>query len=209
MRTKRIRKMINKAHQIEKQTGNLRNALIAFTNARNAGLDSRQIKELVQFVRQYVEHSTELIDHFSAGARERGIYNDVKYILDAAMNYFIALDDIIADELGLLGLVDDAYLVHRLIQSVSDRYQAHTGCVLVPSDTTKANQFIRAIIGEPQASLLDQLVSQTLSGPLIQQSLMQLFQMGSMFNAYGPDPVWGNASIDEVVDARLGAMGVI
>jgi hypothetical protein len=70
------------------------------------------------------------------------------------MNYFVTPDDIIPDELGLLGLIDDAYLTHCLIQSVSDQYQAQTGFVLMPSDMTKASQIIRSLIGEPQASLL-------------------------------------------------------
>lgn len=209
MRAKKIRKMIHKANQIEKQTGNLRNALIAFSNARSAGLDSNQIKALIQFVRQYVEHSAALIEQFSAAAQDEGIYNDVKLILDAAVQYFVAPDDIIPDELGLLGLIDDAYLTHCLIQSISDQYQAQTGCVLVPSDMTKANQLIRNLIGEPHASMLDHTVSQTLNGPSIQQSLIQLVQLGSMFNISGPDPVWGNASIDDIVTTRLGAMGVI
>jgi hypothetical protein len=39
--------------------------------------------------------------------------------------------------------------------------------------------------------------------------MMHLLQAGSMFNNQGPDPIWGHATINEVVDAHLGAMGVV
>ena len=41
------------------------------------------------------------------------------------------------------------------------------------------------------------------------ESLMDLFQAGSMFNMQGSDPIWGNAKMNEIVDACLGAKGVI
>ena len=40
--------------------------------------------------------------------------------------------------------------------------------------------------------------------------ILRIFcQAESMFNMQGPDPIWGNATMDEIVDARLCAMGVI
>jgi len=209
MQTNRIRKMIKEANAIERQTGNLRSALEGLAQLRGVHLNSEQMKGVIQFIQQYVDHAPVLLDQIASIADEVGIYDQIEHVLDAAVQYFLAPEDLIPDHLGLLGLVDDAYLTHCLLQALSDNFQAQTGNSLVPSDLTKANMFVRGLIGEPQASMLDQAVMATINGPTIQQSMMNLFQAGSMFNMQGPDPIWGNASISEIVDARLGAMGVV
>ena len=209
MQTNRIRKMIKEANTIERQTGNLRSSLENLSQLRGVHLNSEQMKGVIQFIQQYVDHAPAMLDQIASVANEAGIYNQIEHILDAAVQYFLAPEDLIPDHLGLLGLVDDAYLTHCLVQALSDNFQEQTGNSLVPSDLTKANMFVRGLIGEPHASMLDQAVMATINGPTIQQSMMNLFQAGSMFNMQGPDPIWGNASINEVVDARLGAMGVV
>ena len=209
MQTNVIRKMIKEANAIERQTGILRSALENLSQLRGVHLNTQQMNDVIQFIKQYVDHAPALLDQITSVANEAKIYNQIEHILDAAVQYFLAPEDVIPDHLGLLGLVDDAYLTHCLVQALSDDYQAQTGNSLVPSDLTKANMFIRGLIGEPGASMLDQAVMATINGPTIQQSMMNLFQAGSAFNIQGPDPIWGNASISEVVDARLGAMGVV
>ena len=209
MQTNTIRGMIKKGIAIERQTGNLRSALEGLAQIRGVYLSADQVNSTIQFIQQYVEHAPALMDEIASAAREAGIYNQIEHILDAAVQYFLAPEDLIPDHLGLLGLVDDAYLAHRLVQTLSDNYQEQTGYSLVPSDLTKTNMFIRSIIGEPQASMLDQAVLTTINAPSIQQSMMNLFQAGSMIDLQGPDPIWGNATMDEIVTARLGAMGVV
>jgi len=40
---------------------------------------------------------------------------------------------------GLDGLLDEAYLAHRLVEEVNDLYIKHFGQPLIPADTTVAN----------------------------------------------------------------------
>jgi hypothetical protein len=70
---------------------------------------------------------------------------------------------------------------------------------------------MRGLIGEPQASTLDNAITMTLSQSLIRQTMEAIFTSGCFINmnTYAPDPIWGNASIDDIVNTRLGAMGVI
>jgi hypothetical protein len=42
---------------------------------------------------------------------------------------------------------------------------------------------------------------------IIQQVFATLPMLGSSLAT--PDPIWGNASIDDIVTTRLGAMGVV
>lgn len=207
MQTKKIRRLIREAVASEQATSNLADALDGLALLRGIRLAGAQRAEILKFIQEYVEHAPALLEAIDAAAREAGIAGEVAPIIDAAEQYFLAPFDLIPDHFGLLGLVDDAYVAHSLMQRLSDSYKANTGRTILPSDLTRANQFIRALIGEPQASMLDTAVAGVLGAPQIQQSLGSL--LGSGFSMAGPDPVWGYATIDEVVDARLGAMGVI
>ncbi|HSX69979.1 MAG TPA: hypothetical protein VLF16_03520, partial [Pseudomonas sp.] len=57
---------------------------------------------------------------------------------------------------------DEAYLAHRLVEEVNDRYIAHLGQPLIPLDTTVANVIAHQLIGEPFANQLDEAVHHTL-----------------------------------------------
>ena len=212
MQTNKIRKMIEKGVIVENNTGNLAGAINQAAVWRGIQLNPTQVTDMVNFVREYVEHAPALLDQIFTAAKKAGILNQVKPILEAAEEYFFAPIDVIPDHLGLLGLVDDAYLTHSLVQAISNMYQANSGSTLLPLDLTEVNQFIRNLIGEPQASMLDAGVANVLNGTAFQQSLNQFLQLspGTMINmAGGPDPIWGNASVEEIANVRLGAMGVI
>lgn len=211
MQTNKIREMIKEAAVIENNTGNLAGAIAQLAALRGVQLNSDQIKDAVKFIREYVEHAPALLDQIYTAAKKAGILNQINPMLKAAEEYFFAPEDVIPDRLGLLGLVDDAYLTHSLVQAISNMYQATSGGTLLPLDLTAVNQIIRNLIGEPQASMLDAGVATVLNGAAFQQSINPFLQLspGPMFDmSGGPDPIWGNASIDEIVETRLGAMGV-
>jgi hypothetical protein len=67
---------------------------------------------------------------------------------------------------------------------------------------------MRAFIGEPVVSILEQRVGITLANVMMHRLLGQIASRGFTFPS-APDPIWGNASMDEIVTARLGAMGVV
>jgi uncharacterized membrane protein YkvA (DUF1232 family) len=148
------------------------------------------------------------MEEFEKAAREAGIRNEVLPILQAAEQYFLQPLDAIPDNMGLIGLMDDAYLAHCLFQSVSDQHQQDTGQALLGADMTAANRVIRVLIGEPLATALDVSVTSVLQGPTLQQSVQQLMSFAARAPINVPDPIYGNASIDDIVKVRLGAMGI-
>ena len=74
---------------------------------------------------------------------------------------------------GLEGLLDEAYLAHRLVEEVNDRYIAHFDQPLIPLDTTRANLIAHQLIGEPFANQLDEAVHHALAGMLDDASFDQ------------------------------------
>lgn len=209
MNTNKIRGMIKEAVAIEKSNRYLFDATDMLARQRGINVTPQQINEVVLTVQEYINHIPALIDETIKEAKKSGIYNQIQHVLKAVEDYFLAPVDVIPDHLGLLGLLDDAYLGHSLMQSLSDSYKMQTGKALLSADMKGMNTFMRGLIGEPHASMLDAGVANVLNGPTIQQSMTALLNAGSNFNMSGPDPVWGNASMDEIVNARLGAMGVV
>ena len=205
MRTKHIRKIISEALSYEKQTGNLATAVMQ----ASPHLDDRERNEIVKFVKEYIQHVPAFLEEAENISKKAGIFNEVKAIFEMTEDYFIQPIDLIPDYLGLLGLMDDAYLAHQLIQSISDRYRDNTGEPLLLTDMTRANQLIRMLIGEPMATNLDGMVMTVMGDSSILNSLQLIINFGMQSPITWNDPMWGNATIDEIVDARLGAMGVV
>ncbi len=209
MQTERIRALIEEAKVIERQTGMLGQAVINLAKANGRSVTELEVQKVIDFISEYIEHAPALMKLIEEAAANSGAQHDVQPILDATENYFLAPDDIIPDHLGLVGLVDDAYLTHSLMQAISDRYKSQSGKSLLPLETHENNAFVRRLIGEPFASILDDHVSATLGGPSVQQNIKQMLTaLGQMNLSSVPDPVWGNARASAIADARLGAMGV-
>lgn len=210
MRTQQIRRLIEEGKRIEQNQGLVRQGLINLANMNGRQATEIELQSVTQFIIQYVEHVPALIEMIERSAAAAGVLDDIRPIIAAAEDYFLSPDDLIPDHLGLLGLMDDAYLAHCLLQEIAERYKAQLGSNLLPIDMAQTNALFRNLVGEPTASMLDNHVSVTLNGPSIEPQMQQLMQMLGQINiGSAPDPIWGNASPEEIANTRLGAMGVI
>lgn len=208
MRIDEIRKMIEKGVSDEEQTGRLANAIGQLARQNGMNPSKQEIQGAVSFAREYVEHVPYYLEQGDSAAKQLGLAAEMGEMLRELEAYWFKANDIIPDHLGLMGLTDDAYASLLLLQSLSDYCQATLGRPLLQQNLTQANQAMRQLIGEQAASLLEQGVGITVANAMMQRVISQVAGAGFAFGA-GPDPIWGNASIDEIVDTRLGAMGVV
>lgn len=116
------------------------------------------VEPLADFVERYISHVPDFVEAIEQIADEASITKEIAPILNIACNYFVSPPDLITENSKLLSLLDEAYLAHRLLEEVNDRFMAHTGIPLTPMDNTKANLIAHELIGEPFANLLDQAV---------------------------------------------------
>ncbi|MBA4244762.1 hypothetical protein L1F06_000570 [Ectopseudomonas hydrolytica] len=128
---------------------------------------------LSAFVSAYIEQVPEVLDAAVEVAREAGIEDAVKPVLKIAEHFFLQPPPLIDGHEGLEGLLDEAYLAHRLVEEVNDRYITHLGQPLIPLDTTRANLIAHQLIGEPFANQLDEAVHHALAGMLDDASFDQ------------------------------------
>jgi len=176
MNTAALRQLIAQARQQE----TAKHALAAFLQDQLERLhpsirlpEDDALGALTGFVIAYIEEVPDVLDAAATVAREAGIENAIKPVLKIAEHFFLQPPELMAGHEGLEGLLDEAYLAHRLVEEVNDRYIAHLGQPLIPLDTTRANLIAHQLIGEPFANQLDEAVHHALSGMLDDASFDQ------------------------------------
>ncbi|MFZ2321224.1 MAG: hypothetical protein WAW12_15295 [Pseudomonas sp.] len=169
MNTAALRQLIQRAHQHEATTGQLARQLDAQLERLHPSIrlpveDAQGVLE--RFVSAYIDQVPELLDAADAVACEVGITAQIKPVLKIAEEYFLQPQALLNGHDGLDGLLDEAYLAHRLIEEMNDRYIRQFGQALIPMDTTVANLIAHQLIGEEFANQLDDAVHQTVEGML-------------------------------------------
>lgn len=139
--------------------------LLEFVECRRAHLhtaiklpEDQASKGLADFILRYIKHVPDFIEAIRTMAQEAGIYHEVEPLLKIASDYFLSPPSIIDPHSQLEALLDEAYLAHRLLEEVNDRFMAKSGIPLAPMDMTVANVIAHELIGEPFANELDQAV---------------------------------------------------
>ncbi|OEC33300.1 hypothetical protein SAMN05216600_11151 [Pseudomonas cuatrocienegasensis] len=171
-----LRELIDRAHQHEAATNQLEQQLHAQLARLHPAIglpDEGASQVLKRFVAAYIEQVPELLEAANEVAREAGIEVQIKPVLKVAEQFFLQPPALMAGHEGLDGLLDEAYLAHRLVEEVNDRYIAHLGQPLIPLDTTVANLIAHQLIGEPFANQLDEAVHHAVDGMIDDASFSQ------------------------------------
>lgn len=115
---------------------------------------------LLRFVHAYIEKVPAQVEAAAEVACAAGIDAQIKPVLRQAATFFLSPPPFMQEYQGLAAMLGEAYLAHRLVEEVNDRYIAHFGQPLIPLDTTVANLVAHQLIGEPLANQLDAAVHQ-------------------------------------------------
>ncbi len=173
MKTALLREMIQQAQRLEAEQGHLARLLNTQLERLHPAIrlpegNSRAV--LARFVSAYIEQVPDVLEAAASVAREAGIEAQIKPVLKVAEQFFLQPPALMQGHEGLDGLLDEAYLAHRLVEEINDRYITHLGQPLIPLDTTVANLIAHQLIGEPFANQLDEAVHHAVGGLLDTQS---------------------------------------
>lgn len=173
MNTAALREQIQRAHQHEAGSGQLTRQLeVQLPHLHPAiqlpDVDAKGV--LTRFVKAYIDLVPDLLDAANEVAREAGIESQIKPVLKIAEQFFLQPPAILEGHVGLDGLLDEAYLAHRLVEEVNDLYIKHFGQPLIPSDITVANLIAHQLIGETFANQLDEAVHHAVDEMLDEES---------------------------------------
>jgi hypothetical protein len=156
-----IRHLIHSAKQIEGVSAHLSRVLSMRANQLHEAikLPTQEAEQLLaDFAVRYIAQVPEFIEAISEITKEAGIYDGIVPLLNIASDYFLSPPEIIGKHAQLEALLYEAYLAHRLLEEVNDRFIGYCGIPLAPMDMTRANVITHEIIGEPFANELDQAV---------------------------------------------------
>ena len=128
---------------------------------------------LLEFVVAYIEHVPQFLEAARAITQQANIAEFTEPYFQVAEDFFLKPPEIVAGHVGLDELMDEAYLAHRLMEEVNDRFRVKTGIPLVPMDMTMSNLIIHSLIGEPFANELDEAVDYTVQRAMINEHIYQ------------------------------------
>lgn len=128
---------------------------------------------LEEFVTRYIEHVPEFLDALSALMSEAGIYDHVKCFVQIAEDFFVEPPELLAEHSGMRALIDEAYLAHRLVEEINDRFIILCGVPLTPMNMTFSNLVVHDLLGEEFANELDLAVHYAIESLFPLAELMQ------------------------------------
>ncbi len=164
MRVRTLRSIIDHAFLLEEKTKrlqwHLKNHIKNLPDRLRIQKDN-ELESLDKFAKQYIHHVPEFLTALKDAAQKAGIENHVYPFLKVAEEYFVSPPSLPNEHTGLMALMDEAYLAHRLFEEVNDRYISRVGLPLIPWDMTLANVVAHQLVGEELANRLDTLVHST------------------------------------------------
>jgi hypothetical protein len=166
MMTPDIREIIDGAIISERETGQLRKQLSERLAALSEKLilpEQDPISALMVFITGYIESVPSSLTLVTAVSKRLGFHSYAAPFLHIAEDYFLQPPDAIADQQGLMELLDEAFLAHRLLEEVNDNHIRYLQRPLLPIDMTEANTIVHHLIGDTLASRLENLVQYTAS----------------------------------------------
>lgn len=137
--------------------------------------EDNKVQALMNFVIHYIEHVPDFIEAMSNITNDAGIFDYSQTFMTIARDYFLNPPETVAahEHSGLIGLMDEAYLAHRLIEEVNDRLIGQIGIPLAPMDMTRSNIIVHHLIGEPFANELDLAVHYSIESLMPKEDLFQ------------------------------------
>jgi uncharacterized membrane protein YkvA (DUF1232 family) len=202
MDTSSINDKIEAALAIETKEGHLANYLQDRAAERGLALGHKQRLEAIELFEGYVRSVPELLASASASSVGTPVEETMGQIIRAAVAYWDEPDDLIPNELGLLGLLDDAYFTLRILQLVSERMQAESGHVLVVDDLSALDVVVRDILGD-LAEVLDELVDLAMNDAPIDELIAKITEYSGSFILHSAQTSFTGMSIGALVETRL------
>lgn len=126
---------------------------------------------LYDFALKYVELIPDLFEYTLAAAEKGNILELVQTYLNLVSGYFLAPKN--SASVGMIELLNEAYLVHRLIEELNDQIEFVLGVPLVHFDMMQANLIIRHMIGESFANELDKVATVMVDKDKVLQALSE------------------------------------
>jgi len=205
MDTHQIRKMITSAVAEEEKHGQMALTIQQTLIQQGIELTSEAIREIVQFAEQYVKAVPDFLEQGESAGQQLGLQAEIDQLLRELKRYWSEPDDLMPDQLGLTGLMDDAYGSMFLLQTVSENCQKRYGKPLLDQSFKDANKGVRQLLGEAIAGRIEEGARITVNNAIFQSSIQRLMT-NDWSNAYCSTSGLSPADLERVLNSHLRKM---
>jgi hypothetical protein len=177
MRTDLIRSQLEDAWANEARTGAFATLIreqLVHAGAGPLPEDSQTVRDILEGWRLQLENVPALIDALREAAAAAGVAGAVEPVLSAGENYFLDEDDVLSDQHGILGLLDDVYLALSLIQGVCEQHRERTGYALIDAELGDSIASVRLLFRGARLAALDERIASALCRPEMTRAVEQL-----------------------------------
>ena len=209
MDTAQIQKIISEQFADPQSAKDLQKLLKEVAERQGAQPDALELAHGSSFIYNYLEQVPYLLTVAWTSARNVGLETEVTSILKMVESYWIEDDDVIPDNLGIFGLLDDAYCSLSSMQSLSDLYRMQSGKHLFPDDLSAANDIMRKIIGEPYISQLDELVSEAIADARVAEAVKWLASPEKQKLLDSQATIWNHGPVSQLPVSQLKGLGLV
>ena len=138
--------------------------------------DEPVLDEAVQLCRTYIAEVPDTLEQAMGAAALTGGLEQIAPLLAQVGAYFVNDHDLMPDHLGVLGLLDDAFLANRTLEVLSANYHRLAGVPLVGVDLGPVNQAAAVFLGAELAHSLASAAEQAVSRRVYEVQLQALQQ---------------------------------
>ncbi len=209
MDTAQIQKIIARQFADHRSASDLQKLLKKVARQHGATPDAVELAHGASFIYNYLEQVPYLLTVAWTSARNVGLETEITVILQMIESYWIEDDDVIPDNLGIFGLLDDAYCSLSSMQTLSDLYRMQSGKHLFPDDLTAANKVMRKIIGEPYITKLDELVSKTIADARVEEAVERLASPEKQKLIDSQATIWNHGPVSQLPVSQLKGLGLV
>lgn len=209
MNTDKIQNIISNQFADPQSALDLQKLLVVVAEHHDAKPNALDLAHGSSFIYNYLEQVPYLLTVAWTSARNVGLEAEVTSILNMVESYWIEDDDVIPDNLGIFGLLDDAYCSLSSMQTLSDLYRMQSGKHLFPDDLTEANKAMRKIIGEPYTTELDELVDKAISDAKVEDAVKLLSSPEKQQLLDSQATIWNHGPVSQVPVNQLSGLGLI
>ena len=187
----------------------LRDLLAAVAERRGMSAQTEDLDCGTRFILGYINQVPYMMKIAWTAASNVGLEEEMEQILEMVQTYWLEGDDIIPDDLGVIGLLDDAYCSLSSLQAVSDHYQLQTGKYLFPDNLGSANRAMRNIIGEPYATDLDRIVITTMQQTGLIDAMRSFASEEKQIDFSNHSTIWNHGPAGNMEINDLAGLGLL
>ncbi|MEM7544342.1 MAG: hypothetical protein AAF367_02305 [Pseudomonadota bacterium] len=166
-------------------------------------VDDNDVAAMAQLGERYVRETIRLLESCLTAAGQAHAETVLQPVISQCERFFLQPSRGLPDQVGLLGMICNAYLTRGLLYDVSEQTRMMRGFPLIAADPHAERGIIRRLIGSDLTEDLDMLIEEAATNPQLRFIASGTYVLQYSLRATGQVGDWSPSLQDEM--SRCGA----